>query len=252
MAQNALDRSLFVAIFSKDHARLAEILDAGADPNSDLSEVNAKPSLLEVAKGLFRAHKPAPSSRPLDEAVDWDDQYAVWLLLSHGADPNLRDGSFPLLRQACSQPDGLVMMRTLLKQGYAKVNVKDNTGTTPLHFAAYEGDNKLVRFMLAFHADANARNDYGGTPLRWALGARDSHANMIALLEKGADINAIQEDSATCLMLAAKVKADSDIAFLLAHGAKVLKYSGKDAKIKNYYKHPLIMAQLRKMGKTEP
>jgi ankyrin repeat protein len=251
LVQNALDRSLFSIIFSKDNAGLTDALEAGADPNADLSQPYAKPSILEVAKGLFRARKPAPRSRPLDYAVDWDDQIAVTLLLSHKADPNLGVGSFPLLRQACSQPDALAMMETLLKHG-AKVNVKDATKTTPLHYAAYEGDSKLVRFMLAYHADVNARNFSGGTPFRWALGGRDSHATMIALLEKGADINATYEDGATALMLSVEAKSNEDVAFLLAHGAKVLKYTGKKAAHKNYYKHPFIMAQLRKIGKTEP
>ena len=48
-------------------------------------------------------------------------------------------------------------------------NIKDADGQTPLHFTAYYGHKEIVELLIAKGADVNAKNDWGWTPLDWAI-----------------------------------------------------------------------------------
>ena len=45
------------------------------------------------------------------------------------------------------------------------VNVKNDSGVTPLHRAAYYGHKEIVVLLIAKGADVNVKNDVGYTPL---------------------------------------------------------------------------------------
>ena len=52
----------------------------------------------------------------------------------------------------------------------ADVNVKGNrTGSTPLHRAALGDRKEIAELLIAAGADVNAKNDFGSTPLDWAV-----------------------------------------------------------------------------------
>ncbi|XP_023311281.1 uncharacterized protein LOC111691956 [Anoplophora glabripennis] len=51
----------------------------------------------------------------------------------------------------------------LLRRG--GLNIKDNLGRTPLHFAASEGRLKMVRFLVEQGANINSKSDSCGTPI---------------------------------------------------------------------------------------
>ncbi len=46
-----------------------------------------------------------------------------------------------------------------------KVDAVDADGTTPLHWAVFNGDVAKVDALIKAHADVNARNRFGSTPL---------------------------------------------------------------------------------------
>ena len=50
----------------------------------------------------------------------------------------------------------------------ADVNVKDESGSTPLHSAALFGYREISELLIAKGANVNAKNDAGETPLDWA------------------------------------------------------------------------------------
>jgi 26S proteasome non-ATPase regulatory subunit 10 len=90
---------------------------------------------------------------------------------------------------------------------------------TPLHVAADLGDADLINLLLKYHADVNARDGRGLTPLLWtAFGGK--HAAAGALIAGGADVNARDKDGKTTLDLA-KHSLDNDLVTLLReHGAR--------------------------------
>jgi len=79
----------------------------------------------------------------------------------------------------------LIKVQTALENG-ANPNAKDNTGHTPLHWAAIEGHVDVVRVLLDRGANPNAKNNTGHTPLHNA--AYFGHVEIVKLLlERGAN-----------------------------------------------------------------
>jgi len=57
----------------------------------------------------------------------------------------------------------------LLLANKADVNVTNENGRTPLHYAATQNHTDLVELLLANQADVNAKDIEGKTPLSLAL-----------------------------------------------------------------------------------
>lgn len=72
------------------------------------------------------------------------------------------------------QEKGLNAIKALIKLG-ANVNLADNSGNTPLFYAAYYGNKDIVDFILANGADKSLKNHSGQTARVW--GAERGQAN---------------------------------------------------------------------------
>ena len=92
-------------------------------------------------------------------------------------------------------------LRRHLAEG-ADIDARDESGNTPLHFAAERSSACAVRALIDAGADVNARANNNATPLHLAAKTRDDEI-LRALLEAGADANAINRRGLTPLFHAA-------------------------------------------------
>ncbi len=75
--------------------------------------------------------------------------------------------------------------------------------STLLHIAAYNGQLKIVKYLIENGAKVDEKDPDGWTPLPLAAG--NGHLEIVKyLIENGADVNAVEKDKWTALHLATK------------------------------------------------
>jgi ankyrin repeat protein len=136
---------------------------------------------------------------PLFMAIGLEDRRMVRLLVDHGARLDLFSHGFNALHKACMTLD-TEMVALFLSQG---VNVD-----------------------LPSHAGGNNRRYPDGScalhiAVRPILPWRDSEPVLLALLDAGANVNAIDKDGNTALTLACENNSLAAVKILLDHGAKL-------------------------------
>ena len=116
----------------------------------------------------------------------------------------------------CIRRNDLGTLQGLIKT--AGVKTKDNHGATPLHQAAANGSAESLRLLVAAGADVDAANDFGATPLMWAITEPEK---VRILVGAGANVNARSKMGRTPLYLAAANDGSSaTVKLLLDRGAK--------------------------------
>ena len=147
------------------------------------------------------------------------------LLLEHGADPNLKN-FFGAPLNGAATACRIDLARLLLSYG-ADVNVTDYEMRTPLHCvlyffdpyeepisdearhpydhsASYDDRIALAKLLIANGADLNARDQWGYSPLFYAVwGPKNDFIEF--LLSSGGDLNAVDEHGSTLLHAAAEM-----------------------------------------------
>lgn len=117
----------------------------------------------------------------------------------------------------CVRKNDLALLNALID--HTGVKWKDKRATTPLHYAAANGSVEALRKILAAGAEVNAQNDFGATPLMWAVTEPEKVRLLVAA---GADVNIKSKMGRTALYLAAASDGSSTtVRFLLEHGAKL-------------------------------
>jgi len=95
----------------------------------------------------------------------------------------------------------LPAIEALLRAG-ANPDVRGNSGSTPLHYAASNNDLDLVALLLRYEASINLPENYGNTPLHYACRGRGLETIRF-LLNKGADPSKTNKSLDTPLLSAA-------------------------------------------------
>jgi cytohesin len=144
-----------------------------------------------------------------------------------------------LLHAATAGPSVIGIVSALVDAG-ADVNVKDNEGNTPLHFAMkrmgareklpLQDYEAVIKLLLEKKADVHAVNVGGATPLHTASAFRAAPAGVELLIQAGANVNQKAPESYggwTPLHGAAARNSADIITVLLKHGAD---RTAKDAK----------------------
>jgi len=99
-------------------------------------------------------------------------------------------------------------------------HIRGAAGKTPLHWAARNGELEVVKLLVRFSAEINAKNERAETPLH--LASYGGHMSVVDLLcREGADIDAATTTGESALYLAAGRGATSVVQLLLSHGANM-------------------------------
>jgi cytohesin len=185
-----------------NHTEEAQLLlEAKADPNPPTSSV----TLLHLA-------------------VTRTNVALVEALLRHGAEPNAETPNFPwgagsqpkwtVLHMAAYQANTDVVP-ALMKAG-ADPALRDSRGNTALHYAA--GNKRILELLLASKPNVNVTNQDGDTPLHWAACAADIEPATL-LLAAGANVNAVNAKGQTPLHLVSWKQNEAMAQLLLTHKA---------------------------------
>lgn len=103
-------------------------------------------------------------------------------LIEAGAQADVKDekrGHTPLIRAAIFGDENIV--RVIMVEGGADINLADNDGYTPLHHAASKGNYTIIKLLLEEGATVEpVSRETGCTPLHLAAGG--GHRNAVRLL----------------------------------------------------------------------
>ncbi|KAL7266228.1 hypothetical protein RUND412_011235, partial [Rhizina undulata] len=126
------------------------------------------------------------------------------------------DGTTPLHAAAWRGNEAVV--RLLLEHKDVDVNAKTNDGETPLYVAALGGNKVVVRLLLAHKdVDVNAKTNDGETPLYAAASTGEDAVVRLLLAHKDVDVNAKPNDGETPLYAAVLWGYEAVVRLLLAH-----------------------------------
>lgn len=157
---------------------------------------------------------------PLHMAVRRGYQNIVELLRQYGGQ-DTTPANIAILDAA--EDGDLKTAEALLKKNPALVFTKNPDGSTPLLLAAHNGHKDVAQLLLTNKADVNVRDNWGDTPLHWAIMSLSPRDLVELLLANGADVNARDKEGKSPLHLAVLYWwQDPTIAeLLLAKGADV-------------------------------
>ncbi|MCC6187440.1 MAG: ankyrin repeat domain-containing protein [Anaerolineales bacterium] len=175
------------------HPALAEALLAGRAPDifeaAATGRVERVDELLASDPALANAFAP-DGFTPLGLAAYFGQRACAEALLLQGANPNLAARNptrVQPLHSAVANRDaaaGQALAELLLRHG-ADANAQQEGGYTPLHEAAFHGEQILAELLLAHGADPRRATDEGQTP--FDLAEKHGHSQVAALLRQASE-----------------------------------------------------------------
>ncbi|KAF5583568.1 ankyrin repeat [Fusarium pseudocircinatum] len=175
------------------------------------------------------------SQTALSLAAQDDDIETMRRLIIMGADIELadRDGKTPLCWAAAEGKETAV--KFLLDIGARIEATEDIWGRTSLSWAAARGHSSVVRVLCTYGAYVNALDKSKRTPMSWAA-SRGNEETLQLLLDAGAEFKSRDSDlSRTPLHWAATRNRAKNASLLLQHGAEIEAVDGSS-------KTPLCLA----------
>lgn len=102
------------------------------------------------------------------------------------------------------------------------INGHDDEGLTPLVWAAREGETKWVQKLIEMGANADLTDEFGWTPLMQSVSVSPDPTQVVDLLvDAGADVNAVNVETESVLLIAAQRGHIEAVRHLIAAGANV-------------------------------
>jgi ankyrin repeat protein len=197
---------LLLAVTNAHFHLAADLLDAGADPNANLTGYTVLHAITSVRKPGVGDNDPAPEGSGAMSSIEF-----VKKLVAAGAHVNAR-----MTRRAN-------LANTRLNE----------IGATPFMLAALTADAELLQTLAALGADPKLGNADNSTPLMAAAGLATRSpgedagtepevlAALRVLLDLGADINAVDNNGETAMHAAAYKNLPEVVKFLATKGARI-------------------------------
>nr|WCB87159.1 CPPV348 ankyrin repeat protein [Cooks petrelpox virus] len=152
------------------------------------------------------------------------------LLLEYGADANNINDYYAPIHLAVDNEDEKIL-KLLISHG-ADINMKDTyNSSSPLHHAIKNINTNILKILLDNGADVDSRNRYGCTPIYYAI--CDNNFDVVnILLEYGADVNVVDSSGNTPLT----VSGNNYIKKIIISRIIISKYLNKLVESKDGYK----------------
>ncbi|MGH6923914.1 MAG: ankyrin repeat domain-containing protein, partial [Propylenella sp.] len=203
LARDRFSNTALIKAARSGHANMVRLL---VDRGSEIDHANLNGSTA-LATALARKRDPV-----------------VELLMSRGAKTARVDPHGITLLCTAAFNGEEAQVRRLLGEG-ADPAEADGTGKGPIVYAAGKGFAPIVKLLLDAGLDANATYAHNLTALMWAAG----HANIVTteaglatvalLVERGAEIDRVDDRGRSALMIAAERGHAEIAAWLIGHGA---------------------------------
>ncbi|KAF7175891.1 hypothetical protein CNMCM7691_000423 [Aspergillus felis] len=143
-------------------------------------------------------------------------------LLVQGAQIDANDNSLKITPLHCAAYRGNDEMVDFLLENGADGNAITNNGSTSLHLATERGNRKSMKLLLSRHVNVQVANEKGATGLQVAVGTTSDEATVPLLVKNKVDVNIRNiRTGDTALHLAVEWKRPRIILFLLDKGATI-------------------------------
>lgn len=225
--------ALILAIDNGHFELAAKLLKAGADPKARPAGYTALHAITWVRKPIRGDGDPPPIGSGTMTSLE-----IVKQLVARGADVNAR-----------------------LEHGSSGRGRYTTTGSTPFLLAARASDVELMNVLLDFGANIDTKNDDNCTALlaaagvgaledgEEAAGTEDESIEAVRLLlNRGADVNAVDENDETAIHGAAYQSRANQVKLLAEHGADIKLWNRKNKAGWT----PLMIAQGHRPGNFRP
>jgi ankyrin repeat protein len=154
--------------------------------------------------------------------IENNDQKVQELL---NGDELINDYMFDMTPLMWAVQHGYIAIAKLLVHSGADCALSGITGSTPLHLAVVNGIPAMVSIFTPYYIDMDAQDNLGNTPLhsilRDPIHLDDRDIILKLLIDKGANVNAINNSEDTPLHLAARNNHMTSLEILIGAGASV-------------------------------
>jgi ankyrin repeat protein len=197
--------------YKGDNATLTAMLNSGADVNVKLTngvtafftactEGQLSTAAILLKFGANVNEKDVIGYTSLFYAVIDSNIKVMEFLLDNGAEIHEKDSKGNSLVHVAIKSDAKAALELLLARDSSIVDLTDDNGTTALHRAAQKG-SVLAATLINYNTNVNAKANNGWTPLHYAA-KNDRKALVTLLLEKGANIEVVNDSGKTPLQVA--------------------------------------------------